>query len=137
MESRQHRLKVSQKSNLKMHLILARCLGGAGASNSGHKGSSQQRIVPHGRTLRNAGEQAKQMVASGISTHRIRSYLSQWCSWWNATAECWTKQEILTWFLEACWDLPVKTIAQGLMNQISPESHVSEVHNSSAILALA
>ena len=54
------------------------------------------------------------------------------CRWWNAAAECSTKQEILTWFLEACSDLPVKAIAQRLLNQISPETRLGN-----AILALA
>ncbi|HFK8637229.1 TPA: hypothetical protein ACG2MG_000256 [Legionella pneumophila] len=33
-----------------------------------HNELVQQRIVPHPRTLRNAREQVKQMVASGVSS---------------------------------------------------------------------
>lgn len=74
----------------------------------------QQRIVPHARTLRNAREQVKQLVASGVSPRRAMRYLHQWCTWWMLTAECWTKQELLTWFLTTCWDASAKKVAMML-----------------------
>lgn len=40
----------------------------------------QQRIAPHPRTLRNAREQVKQMVSSGVSLHQAMNYLNQWVS---------------------------------------------------------
>jgi hypothetical protein len=77
----------------------------------------QQRIVPHARTLRKAREQIKQMVASGVSLRCIRSYLLAWSSWWVQTAKCWTQNELLTWFITACWDEVVTTIAVSLLNR--------------------
>lgn len=75
----------------------------------------QPRIVPHPRTLRNAREQVKQMVASGLSSLRAMSYLSQWVSWWAQTAKSWTKHELLTWFIDTCWDESAKEVASMLL----------------------
>ena len=68
-------------------------------------------MVPHERTLRNARENVKQMVSSGVSLQRIKSYLSRWCDWWVQTAECWTRYKLLTAFLDTCWDKSVYAIA--------------------------
>ena len=68
-------------------------------------------IVPHARTLRHAREQIKQIVIDGVSHQRIRSYLSRWCAWWVRTVTCWTKDELLDWFLDVCWDGRVASIA--------------------------
>ena len=89
--------------------------GGAAVLITGQLELMQQRIVPHARTLRNAREQVKQMVASGVSLHRVMSYLSQWVNWWTQTAQCWTKHELLTWFLDACWDATARNVAKALL----------------------
>jgi hypothetical protein len=58
------------------------------------------------------------MVASEVSPRRIRNYLLAWSSWWWVqTAKCWTQNELLTWFTNACWDEAVATIAVSLLNQ--------------------
>lgn len=82
-----------------------------------HTEPMQQRIVPHARTLRNAREHIKQMVASGFSTLRTMGYLYQWASWWTQTALCWTKHELLHWFLATCWDTSVSNVARTLLNR--------------------
>lgn len=87
----------------------------------------QQRIVPHARTLRNAREQVKQMVASGVSPRRAMSYLHQWSSWWTLTAKCWTKHELLTWFLDACWDASAKEIARMLLRSLQHHASTANV----------
>jgi hypothetical protein len=56
-------------------------------------------------------------VASGVSLRRIKSYLLAWCTWWVQTAKCWTQNELLTWFTNACWDAPVATIAASLLGK--------------------
>ena len=89
----------------------------------GHATHEQQCIVPHARTLRKAREQVRQMVASGVSPRRIKSYLLAWCTWWRQTAGCWTKKELLAWFLEVCWDESAATIATSLPNSLSKPAH--------------
>ena len=71
-------------------------------------------MVPHERTLRNARENVKQMVTTGVSLQRIKSYLSRWCDWWVQTAECWTRHHLLASFLDACWDKSAHAIAAAL-----------------------
>ena len=74
------------------------------------------RIVPHPRTLRKAREQINQMVNSGVSLRRITSYLHRWVLWWVGTAKSWDYQELLEWFLQACWKAnPAAVFAAGLL----------------------
>ena len=75
----------------------------------------QNRMVPHERTLRNARENVKQMVSSGVSLQRIKSYLARWCDWWVQTAECWTRHELLASFLDVCWDKSAYAIAAAFL----------------------
>jgi hypothetical protein len=63
------------------------------------------RIIPHARTLRKARIQVQQMVTIGLSTKQIRRYLHQFLLWWAKTIEAWTYEELITWFIEACWDI--------------------------------
>lgn len=77
----------------------------------------QPRIVPHPRTLRNAREQAKQMVLNGASLQQTKRYLARWCSWWVQTTGCWSYNELLTWFSEVCWDKSVNVIAKSIQRQ--------------------
>lgn len=89
-----------------------------GGENSSAKNNQsaleQNRMVPHARTLRNARENVKQMVTSGVSLQRITSYLLRWSSWWVQTAECWTRRELLAGFLDVCWDKAAYAIAAGI-----------------------
>ncbi len=75
-------------------------------------------IVPHPRTLRKAREQVKQMVIDGVSPRRISSYLYRWSTWWVRTSEHWDYQELLGWFINACWEPnPAADFAAGLLHQ--------------------
>ncbi|MBX3710214.1 MAG: hypothetical protein KIT56_08705 [Gammaproteobacteria bacterium] len=80
------------------------------------------RIIPHARTLRKARIQVQQMVTIGLSTKRIRRYLQQFLLWWVKTIDSWTYQELVMWFVEACWDIyPVAHAAallQGYFNRL-------------------
>lgn len=58
----------------------------------------------HPRTLRNAREQVKNMVAHGFSNQQIKHYLSQWAIWWAKTVEHWAYEAVLTRYIETCWD---------------------------------
>jgi hypothetical protein len=107
-------------------------LGEADTSTTGHLEPMQQRIVPHSRTLRNAREQVKQMVASGVSLRRTKRYLHQWCTWWTFTAECWTKHELLTWFLKVCWEASATKVASMLLTDYQHETPIIEGSNSLA-----
>ena len=74
------------------------------------------RIVPHSRTLRKAREQVKQMVIDGVSPRRISGYLHRWSTWWVRTSESWEYEELLGWFLNACWaENPAAVFAAGLL----------------------
>ena len=88
-------------------------------SIAGHSALEQKRIVPHARTLRHARENVKQMVIDGVSLRRIKSYLHRWCTWWVRTVTCWTKHELLVWFLDVCWNDSVKAVATILLNNIN------------------
>lgn len=45
------------------------------------------------------------MVTIGLSTKQIRSYLHQFLLWWAKTIDAWTYQELVIWFVEACYDI--------------------------------
>lgn len=80
-------------------------------------------IVPHPRTLRKAREQVNQMVATGVSPRRISSYLHHWSMWWVRTTEHWNYQELLEWFLNACWGQnPAAKFAAGLLRKARESS---------------
>lgn len=72
--------------------------------------------MPHARTLRKAREYLRQMVASGVSPRKIRSYLRAWLLWWVRTVETWTVLELLSAFLEACWEPAPAAYAAGLVH---------------------
>ncbi len=73
------------------------------------------RTVPHARTLRKAREQVKMMVATGFSIHRTRSYLEKWALWWTMTTATWSYKELLTVFIQSCWDYRPAAVAEGLL----------------------
>ena len=54
--------------------------------------------------MASAREQVKWLVIDGVSPRRIRLYLHRWCTWWVRTSESWLYQDLLLWFLKACWD---------------------------------
>lgn len=66
--------------------------------------------MPHARTLPNAREQVKCMVADGASRKKIRNYLSRWLYWWVRTSN-WKYEELLNQFIDACWDKSLVVIA--------------------------
>jgi hypothetical protein len=72
------------------------------------------RIVPHPRTLRKAREQVRLMVFDGLSAQSIRTYLHRWALWWVHASEIWTYEEIIQWFLAACWDATTAAYAAAL-----------------------
>jgi hypothetical protein len=72
-------------------------------------------IFPHARTLRKAREQVKIMVATGFSTHRIRSYLKKWALWWAMTSATWSSEELLHEFIKSCWDHCIAAFATVLI----------------------
>jgi hypothetical protein len=80
---------------------------------AGHLDSLHKTIVPHTRTLRNAREQVKQMVNDGVALPRIKSYLHR--RWWVKTAQNWLYQELMAWFIQACWDSTAKHIAATIL----------------------
>jgi len=74
--------------------------------------------------LRKAREQVKQMVIDGVSPRRISSYLYRWSTWWVRTSEHWDYQELLGWFINACWEPnPAADFAAGLLHQ-AKKSHI-------------
>jgi len=62
------------------------------------------RIVPHPRTLRKARENIKAMVNDGVSLQKIKTYFRHFVIWVN-TSELWTYEELLGWFIRACWNV--------------------------------
>ncbi len=75
------------------------------------------RIVPHPRTLRKARENVKQMVNTGVSLRKIRSYLHHFVIWWVKTAEIWRYEELLYSFIHTCWEINPAAIAAGLLQK--------------------
>ncbi|HAT8887555.1 TPA: hypothetical protein JBA78_11705, partial [Legionella pneumophila subsp. pneumophila] len=49
---------------------------------------------------------------------RAMSYLHQWVSWWTRTANDWTKHNLLTWFIDTCWDASAKEVARMLLHRL-------------------
>lgn len=72
------------------------------------------RIKPHPRTIRNAREQVKALVASGFSIQKTKTYLKRWCTWWVKTSGTWSTDALLSEFIDTCWQLPLAAIAEGL-----------------------
>lgn len=62
------------------------------------------------------------MVNDGFSTQKIRQYLHRFVLWWVNTSESWTPLNLLTHFLEACWDQQLAQIARGLLPRYIKES---------------
>lgn len=83
---------------------------------TGHSQNEFIRIRSHPRTLRKAREQVKQMVRNGFSAQQIKSYLCRWTVWWVSTSKTWDYNELLIWFIDACWDLNVAAQAASLLH---------------------
>ena len=98
---------------------------------------TQERIVPHPRTLRKAREQIKQLVMDGTSSQRIKSYLHRWVTWWVKTSDDWQYMELLEWFLNVCWDINPAAYAAGLLtnaiNNRASQDHMLAAVDSHAI----
>ncbi|MBX3710312.1 MAG: hypothetical protein KF702_11340 [Gammaproteobacteria bacterium] len=83
--------------------------------------------------MRKARMHVQQMVAIGLSTKQTRRYLHQFLLWWVKTIESWTYQELIIWFVEACWDIyPVAhagALLHGYFNKlgmsISQRAHIA------------
>jgi hypothetical protein len=90
---------------------------GGGKSTIERQENEAIRICPHPRTLRKAREQVKRMVSDGVSLRRIRSYLHRFAVWWSKTVSVWRYCEMLTWFMEACWDINLAAVAEGLLKR--------------------
>ena len=58
------------------------------------------------------------MVIDGVSPRRISSYLHRWSTWCVRTTESWDYQDLLGWFLNACWEpSPTAGFAAGLLSK--------------------
>lgn len=57
------------------------------------------------------------MVADGFSTLKIKIYLSRWALWWVGTSQTWTYDDILTVFIEACWQESLAIYAKALLTE--------------------
>jgi len=88
-----------------------------------------QQRVPHARTLRNAREQAKCMVADCVSRKKIRNYLAQWSRWWAKTAN-WKYDALLNQFIDTCWDQTIADIATECLTH-----HITALHTGRRDLA--
>jgi hypothetical protein len=60
-------------------------------------------FVPHARTLRKARTQVNSMVFDGLAAKRIKNYLHRWARWWLQTAGIWKYDDLMLWFIAACW----------------------------------
>jgi hypothetical protein len=75
-------------------------------------------IFPHARTIRKAREQVRAMVAAGFLPKKIMAYLKNWALWWvKATAKTWDYQELLSKFIESCWQPSLAIFAKELLTQ--------------------
>ena len=88
---------------------------GGGEATSEHQNNVALRIIPHPRTLRKARIQVQQMVTIGLSTKLIRRYLHQYLLWWTKTSGTWLYQDLISWFVESCWDINPAAHAAGLL----------------------
>ena len=107
---------------------LASLGGGKAMLTTDHQTPALDRIVPHPRTLRKARESVSQMVNTGVSPRRIRSYLYRWSTWWVRTSEIWIKQDLLVWFLEVCRDPVPAAYAAGLYYDDVKKSHIDDLY---------
>ncbi len=104
-----------QAEKLPVKYSLALTSGGGVEVTTDHSQNALLRIRPHPRTLRKAREQVKQMVHNGFSAQYIRSYLRQWTVWWVSTSKTWNYNELLIWFMDACWDINIAAPAASLL----------------------
>jgi hypothetical protein len=81
---------------------------------SDHHYAESIRIKPHPRTIRNAREQVKALVASGLSAKKTKTYLKRWCTWWVKTSETWSIEALLSEFIEKCYEPPIAAIAESV-----------------------
>ena len=59
------------------------------------------------------------MVQDGVSSLRIRNYLSAWARWWTRTEESWDYDELLMQFINTCRHPTANHYAIGLIAQQS------------------
>lgn len=97
---------------------------------SEHQTRELVRIVPHPRTLRKARENVKQMVNTGVSLRIIRRYLHNFVIWWVNATKIWRYEEILSSFIETCWEINPAAIAAGLL-----QKRVTILHTCPALMA--
>jgi hypothetical protein len=88
-----------------------------GEVTSEHQNNVALCIIPHPRTLRKARIQVQQMVTIGLSTKLIRRYPHQYLLWWTKTSGTWLYQELISWFVESCWDINPAAHAAGLLQR--------------------
>ena len=69
---------------------------------------------PHGVKL--ATDKVRFMLQSGFSALKTQTYLRQWTSWWVRTVEGWSYDQLLSLFIDACYEhnLNVASVADGL-----------------------
>jgi hypothetical protein len=65
----------------------------------------------------------QQMVTIGISTNRIRRYLHHFLLWWTKNSDTWQYQELISWFVESCWDINPAAYAAGLLQRYFIKLH--------------
>lgn len=82
-----------------------------------HQQHEPVRILPHPRTLRKARENVKWMVNDGVSLLKTRNYLHRFVHWWANTSSVWQYEELLKWFMDACWEQPPAAIAAWLLQR--------------------
>ena len=124
----QDNTELSQDDVVKQTAALAQILHGGGSRNieQPQHQTGFGKTKPHVRTLRKAREQVRLMVADGFSTPKIKSYLSRWAAWWVTTSGTWTYSDILTEFIDVCWDARLRAYAQELIEQHERKLKVSE-----------
>jgi hypothetical protein len=86
-------------------------------ATSEHQNNVVLNIVPHPRTLRKARMHVQQTVTIGLSATFIRRYMHQFFLWWVKTSGSWTYQELVIWFVEACWDICPVAHAAGVLKR--------------------
>lgn len=50
-------------------------------------------------------------------------HLGDTLAWWVITAECWTYEKLLAWFIETCWDDDLSCYAKILLLQQKTKAH--------------
>ncbi|GAH09278.1 unnamed protein product [marine sediment metagenome] len=50
------------------------------------------------------------MVIDEVSLLEVRHYLYQWAGWWVKTSGTWTREKIIRWYINSCWDRELAAI---------------------------